>query len=143
MSAGHLTLDQIRRVGLEVLSRELGVVGMVRFLQLSEVGSGDYSVERHSWLEKSDVRGLADKIRRKRSGQTAEVAAGSSLNAREQEIVALVAQGFKNKQIADALSLTSESVKVHLAHIFKKTGVKDRFELAMYGRQTRERGGTT
>ena len=71
MSSGHLTLDQIRRVGLEALSRELGVVGMVRFLQLSEVGSGDYSLQRHSWLEKSDVCSLADKIRRKRRGRTA------------------------------------------------------------------------
>lgn len=57
------------------------------------------------------------------------------LTPREEEIVALVARGMKNKQIADALCITTGTVKVHLMHIFEKTGVKDRFELAMYGRR--------
>ncbi len=57
------------------------------------------------------------------------------LTAREEEIVALVTRGFKNKQIADTLCITTGTVKVHLMHIFEKTGVKDRFELAMYGRR--------
>ncbi len=57
------------------------------------------------------------------------------LTAREDEIVALVAKGMKNKQIADALCITTGTVKVHLMHVFEKTGVKDRFELAMYGRR--------
>jgi len=38
---------------------------------------------------------------------------------------------MKNKQIADELSITIGTVKVHLMHIFEKTGVKDRFELAL------------
>ncbi len=62
-----MTSDQIRRAGLRALSRELGAVGMVRFLQQFETGSGDYSVERHSWLKKSDVRTLAERIRQRRS----------------------------------------------------------------------------
>ena len=57
------------------------------------------------------------------------------LTAREEEIVALVARGMKNKQIADTLCITTGTVKVHLMHVFEKTGVKDRFELAMYGRR--------
>jgi len=57
------------------------------------------------------------------------------LTAREEEIVALVTRGMKNKQIADTLCITTGTVKVHLMHIFEKTGVKDRFELAMYGRR--------
>jgi len=57
------------------------------------------------------------------------------LTPREEEIVALVARGMKNKQIADTLCITTGTVKVHLMHIFEKTGVKDRFELAMYGRR--------
>ena len=46
-------------------------------------------------------------------------------------------KGMKNKQIAGELSITTGTVKVHLMHIFEKTGVKDRFELAMYGRKLR------
>jgi two-component system nitrate/nitrite response regulator NarL len=53
------------------------------------------------------------------------------LTPREYEIVALICRGMKNKQIADSLNITIGTVKVHLMHIFEKTGVKDRFELAL------------
>ena len=59
------------------------------------------------------------------------------LTPREEEILNLVMKGMKNKQIAEELSITTGTVKVHLMHIFEKTGVKDRFELAMYGRKLR------
>ena len=42
---------------------------------------------------------------------------------------------MKNKEIAEALTITAGTVKVHLMHIFEKTGVKDRFELAVQGRR--------
>lgn len=41
-----LALDEIRREGLEALRHELGLVGMVRFIQLFYKGSGDYTAER-------------------------------------------------------------------------------------------------
>ena len=52
---------------------------------------------------------------------------------REREIVEQVCRGLKNKQIAEALSITPGTVKVHLMHIFEKAGVRDRFELAVQG----------
>jgi DNA-binding NarL/FixJ family response regulator len=57
------------------------------------------------------------------------------LTPRERDIVHHVCGGLKNKEIAQALSITAGTVKVHLMHIFEKTGVKDRFELAVYGRR--------
>lgn len=57
------------------------------------------------------------------------------LTPREREIVHHVCGGLKNKEIAEALSITAGTVKVHLMHIFEKTGVKDRFELAVHGRR--------
>lgn len=45
------TPEQIRNAGIEALKRELGVVGMVRFLQMFETGRGDYTEERHQWLD--------------------------------------------------------------------------------------------
>ena len=42
-------------------------------------------------------------------------------------------QGDQNREIAQALSITSGTVKVHLMHIFEKAGVSDRFELAVQG----------
>jgi two-component system, NarL family, nitrate/nitrite response regulator NarL len=57
------------------------------------------------------------------------------LTPREKEIVHHVCAGLKNKEIAEALAITPGTVKVHLMHIFEKTGVKDRFELAVLGRR--------
>jgi DNA-binding NarL/FixJ family response regulator len=57
------------------------------------------------------------------------------ITPREREIIESVCLGMKNKEIATALSITPGTVKVHLMHIFEKTGVKDRFELALQGRQ--------
>ena len=59
----------------------------------------------------------------------------SRLTPREKEIVHHVCGGLKNKEIAEALTITPGTVKVHLMHIFEKTGVKDRFELAVHGRR--------
>jgi len=61
--------------------------------------------------------------------------ASPRLTPRERDIVHHVCGGLKNKEIASALSITAGTVKVHLMHIFEKTGVKDRFELAVYGRR--------
>jgi len=61
--------------------------------------------------------------------------AGARLTGREKEIVGLVARGLKNRQIAEMLTITPGTVKVHLMHIFEKTGVKDRFELAVEARR--------
>lgn len=58
----------------------------------------------------------------------------SRLTPREREVVRLVCQGMKNKQIASNLGITAGTVKVHLMHIFEKTGLKDRFALAVHGR---------
>jgi hypothetical protein len=61
------TLEQIRRAGLAALRRELGVVGMVRFLQQFETGRGDYTAERRQFVGIIDVRALAEEIRRERN----------------------------------------------------------------------------
>jgi hypothetical protein len=61
---GHqtMTLAQIREKGLEVLSAHLGVVGMVRFLQQSEMGWGNYTEERYQWLGDPDLTEVAKKV---------------------------------------------------------------------------------
>ena len=66
MNVRTMTLEQIRLVGLEALTRELGPAGMVRFLQQFEIGKGDYSLERHLWLGELDVQTLAEKIQQRR-----------------------------------------------------------------------------
>lgn len=78
------------------------------------------------WIEQSvslQISGLYDRRN------------GPRLTPREREIVQLVCRGFRNRQISEQLGITPGTVKVHLMHIFEKTGAKDRFELAMAGRK--------
>src|SRR5271165_3392372 len=56
----------------------------------------------------------------------------SPLSQREREIVALVAQGCKNKEMAEKMFISEQTVKNHLHNIFDKLGVSDRLELALY-----------
>ena len=66
MTTEARTLEEIRRLGLEALARELGPVGMVRFLQQFESGHGDYTKDRNEWLDAPGVRELAGRILRDR-----------------------------------------------------------------------------
>ncbi len=47
------TITEIRRDGLEVLAKNLGPIGMVRFVQSFDLGRGDYTKERSQWLPES------------------------------------------------------------------------------------------
>lgn len=54
------------------------------------------------------------------------------LRSRELEVLKLVAQGMTNKQIANELSITENTVGTHLGNIFRKLGVASRTEAALY-----------
>jgi DNA-binding NarL/FixJ family response regulator len=64
-----------------------------------------------------------------------------SLTRREGQLVSLLSQGLKNKEIATALNISEGTVKVYLSRLFQKLGVKDRFELALYGLKNLTPGG--
>ncbi len=57
---------------------------------------------------------------------------GARLSIREREIVALIAQGCKNKQVAEKMFISEQTVKNHMRNIFYKLGVSDRLGLALY-----------
>ena len=78
--------------------------------------------EGQIWMEDSLLRNPS------RSGRPV-----SELTAREQQIRDLVEQGFLNKEVAQDLGITPGTVKMHLKHIFEKTGVRGRYELALNG----------
>jgi DNA-binding NarL/FixJ family response regulator len=63
--------------------------------------------------------------------------AGTGLTEREQEVLALVAQGLPNKLIAHRLAITERTVKGHLTHIFERIGVTDRTQAALWAREHR------
>jgi DNA-binding NarL/FixJ family response regulator len=54
------------------------------------------------------------------------------LSAREQEVLKLVAEGYSNRQIADALVISDKTVERHRANILEKLGMHDRVALTRY-----------
>ncbi len=62
----------------------------------------------------------------------------SELTPRETQVMELVEQGLKNREIARELGIRPGTVKIHLKHIFEKTGVRGRYGLALSG--MREKG---
>jgi len=62
----------------------------------------------------------------------------SQLTPREVEVAGLVEQGLRNRDIAHNLGIRTGTVKIHLKHIFEKTGVRGRYGLALNG--LREKG---
>lgn len=72
MADKRMTPAEIQHAGLAALARELGLDGMIRFLQQFERGHGDYSIERHAWLDRANVASVVDAIRRHRRSKTAE-----------------------------------------------------------------------
>lgn len=56
----------------------------------------------------------------------------ATLTEREREVITLIAQGLKNKQIAERLFISQTTVTHHLSSIYAKLGVSDRLELVVY-----------
>jgi len=61
----------------------------------------------------------------------------SQLTQRESEVVVLVEKGLRNRDIARMLGIQTGTVKIHLKHIFEKTGVRGRYGLAFTGLQNK------
>jgi DNA-binding NarL/FixJ family response regulator len=57
----------------------------------------------------------------------------SPLTARELQVMELVERGMKNKDIGCSLGIRTGTVKIHLKHIFEKTGIRGRYGLALSG----------
>jgi DNA-binding NarL/FixJ family response regulator len=81
-----------------------------------------------SWMEDSVFRNTPTPERYHRS----------ELTPRETQVMELVEQGLKNREIARELDIRPGTVKIHLKHIFEKTGVRGRYGLALSG--MREKG---
>jgi DNA-binding NarL/FixJ family response regulator len=81
-----------------------------------------------SWMEDCVFRDSARQQRYSRS----------ELTPREHQVLEMVEQGFKNKEIALELGIRPGTVKIHMKHIFEKTGVRGRYGLAISG--LKERG---
>jgi len=55
-----------------------------------------------------------------------------SITKREKEVIALIGEGLKNKDIAARLSISQATIRQHLSSIFRKLEVADRIDLVIY-----------
>ncbi len=120
----------------DVEALKLGARGLVLkdistellFKGIRAVMGGEY------WIDHEKLAALLDSLLAERTGSGSERAPGngSCLSAREKQVVAAVAEGCTNKDIAERFSLSEETVKHHLTHIFAKLGMSNRLELAFY-----------
>jgi hypothetical protein len=66
MSSAARDLATIRRMGIEALVEKLGPVGMVEFIRQFDSGYGDYTKERHDWLDRIDMEAIVKQAETKR-----------------------------------------------------------------------------
>lgn len=66
MSKTIKDLSSIRKLGIEALVEKLGPVGMAEFMRQFDSGYGDYTKERHEWLDNMDIDTIVKQIEVKR-----------------------------------------------------------------------------
>jgi len=83
-------------------------------------------------IDEPSLAGAMDQSRRRSVG----AATGAKpLTPRELEIVQLVAQGHRNRSIANQLSISEGTVKIHLHNVYEKLGIDGRLELLLWARE--------
>jgi DNA-binding CsgD family transcriptional regulator len=55
------------------------------------------------------------------------------LSERESQLLTLVASGMTNRQVSRTMSISEGTVKVYLSKLFRKTGARNRYQLALFG----------
>jgi DNA-binding NarL/FixJ family response regulator len=119
----------VDRISSEFVRHALnsGIRGILRkdappelyFACLSRVAAG------HLWLEEE----LNQRLLRARPVR---------LSPRERQLVGLLTEGLRNKEIAGRMNIAEGTAKAYLSRLFEKTGASDRFELAMFALQNLE-----
>ncbi len=83
--------------------------------------------EGEIWVDKKTVKNLLTGL-----GSIKDADNSAKLSAREKEIVALVASGYRNKEIGLKLCISEPTVKTHLYRVFQKLGISNRPQLVVY-----------
>jgi len=86
------------------------------------------------WLNRYSTASLVSELRRANEPQKPEPEPDvtAQLTSREREVITLVGEGIKNKQIAGRLCISETTVRHHLTSILRKLNVSDRLELLIF-----------
>ena len=84
------------------------------------------------WIDNSKLKALLSYAESASSSKNID-----KISPKEQEVIILVSQGFKNREIADRLNISEQTVKVHISNIFRKANVTNRAQLVPLAMQFR------
>jgi DNA-binding NarL/FixJ family response regulator len=129
-----LIVTELADVDLHVHAIRRGARGVVRKVESAEiflkairkVHSGEL------WINRSLTAAFLNKQPEKADPEQAKI---DSLTRKELEVIALLSQGLRNKDIAERLFVAECTVRHHFSSIFDKLGVVDRLELLIYAYQ--------
>jgi DNA-binding NarL/FixJ family response regulator len=129
-----LVLTSIRDPKVHQRAVRLGATGVVLkdtpaevlFKAINKVHLGEV------WLSRSTTANVLTRLVRMNDEMDIETRKIATLTQREREIVCLIGEGLKNKQIAARLFISEATVRHHFTSIFDKLGVSDRLELIIY-----------
>jgi DNA-binding NarL/FixJ family response regulator len=113
---------------------QLGARGVVRKDALGELVTAIRAVlDGQYWLDGKIVPNVVQLLNELAASTRSDAPRNDfGLTPRELEIVALVTEGCGNREIAGRLTISEETVKRHLTHIFDKVGMSTRLELALF-----------
>jgi DNA-binding NarL/FixJ family response regulator len=121
-SDGHAHRQAVRLGASGVVSKKSPVEVLVKAIEKVEQGE--------VWLDRSTMGSVLREIADGSHDQ--DEANIQTLTPREREVITLIAEGLKNKQIAERLTIREATVTHHLSSIFSKLGVVDRLGLTIY-----------
>ena len=130
-----LVLTGIRDQEVHRRAMKLGAVGVVLKDQATEVVIKAITkvCAGEVWLDRATMGNLFIEMTKKGSGDAdPDEARIKSLTEREHQVIGLISEGLKNKQIAERLFISETTVTHHLSSIFSKLDVSDRLELVIY-----------
>ncbi len=84
------------------------------------------------WLDRTAMGNLFSEMTSNTSSQNSVAAKIGSLTERERQVIKLIAEGLKNKQIGERMFISKTTVTHHLTSIFSKLELSDRLELVIY-----------
>jgi len=114
---------------------QLGARGVLLKKKVEELVSAIHAVMAgYYWIQGKSVSNVVEIVQHLTEASQRDQPSGKrfGLTSRELEIVSFITQGCVNKDIAQSLSITEETVKRHLTNIFNKVGMSNRLELALF-----------
>jgi len=123
-SDDRVCCDAMRLGAMGLVLKEKPAEDLIKAIQ--KVHAGEV------WFDRSMMAHMLNTISRRPAGRDEEAERIATLTDREREIVTLVGEGLKPKQIGERLFISEITVRHHLTSTFSKLGVSDRFELLIY-----------